>query len=54
MWIEAIYNVIREKTSEFSLWGLFPVWLKRFLLDVDLEHIRLKKLRIVTTTTGAQ
>lgn len=54
MWIEAIYNVIKEKTYDFSLWSIFPKWLKLFLLDVDLEHIRLKKLRIVTTTTGGQ
>ena len=37
MWIEAIYNVVKENTSDFSVWGLFPDWLKRFLLDVDLD-----------------
>jgi hypothetical protein len=51
MWIEAIYNVVKENTSDFSVWGLFPDWLKRFLLDVDLEHFRLKKIRTVTTAT---
>ena len=54
MWIEAIYNVIKENTSTITLWDLYPDWLKRFILDVDLEHFRLKKLRTVTTTTDAQ
>jgi len=54
MWIEAVYNVVKENTFDFSVWGLFPDWLKRFLLDVDLEHFRLKKIRTVTTAGGAQ
>lgn len=54
MWIKAFYNIIKEKFSEFSLWVLLPVWLKRFILDVDLEHIRLKNMAIATTATGGR
>ena len=54
MWIEAFYNTVKEKYSEISVWVLLPDWLKRFLLDVDLEHIRLKNMAIATTTTAAQ
>lgn len=51
MWIKAIYNVIRENTLEVTVWGLLPAWLKKFLLDVDLEHIRLQNSKIATTIT---
>ena len=54
MWARAIYNVVRERTSELTLWALLPAWAKKFLLDVDLEHIRLRNSRIATTTTGVQ
>lgn len=51
MWAQAMYNVVRENTSEITLWGLLPAWLKRFLLDVDLEHIRLRNTRRATMIT---
>lgn len=54
MWIEAIYNVLVENTSVSLVWDLCPDWLKRFILDVDLEHFRLTNLRIATTATDAQ
>jgi len=54
MWIQAVYNVLRERTSEFSLWATLPAWLKKFLLDVDLEHIRLRNSKVATMTTDAQ
>ena len=54
MWIQAVYNVLRERTSEFSLWATLPAWLKKFLLDVDLEHIRLRNSKVATMITDAQ
>ena len=54
MWRQAIYNVIRERTSGLTLWALLPAWLKRFLLDVDLEHIRLKNSKTATMTIGGR
>lgn len=45
MWVEAIFNVIGEIISEVSVWGLFPNYLKKLLLDIDIEHHRLVNIR---------
>jgi len=54
MWVQAVYNVIRERTSEFTVWEILPAWLRKFILDVDLEHIRLMRSRTTMTTTEDQ
>ena len=54
MWTRAILNTIHERISDLSVWALLPAWLKRFLLDVDLEHIRLKNSKTATMTIGGR
>ncbi len=52
MWVLAVINVLRERTSDITLWNLLPTSFRKFLLDIDLEYIRLRNSKIIRKTSN--